>query len=165
MASRIEHRADLDAPASRVHAALVSTEYLTDRLAAIGGPGAALVAHSEAGGTVTYRLRQTVPAEHLPPIAKSVLRGDLVVERTETWTPEGSGFTGTTTARVGGVPGEITGTYGLRDTASGCSWRTEGEVRVKVPLIGGKIEGVIAEQVTRLLAAEAAFTADWLAAR
>lgn len=165
MASRIEHRADLDAPASRVHAALVSTDYLTDRLAAIGGPDAALVEHTASGDAVTYRLRQMVPAADLPSIARSVLRGDLVVERTEKWSPSGSGYAGTTSARVGGVPGEITGAYALTDTASGSSWRTEGTVKVKVPLVGGKIEGVIAEQVTRLLAAEARFTADWLAAR
>ncbi|UVS82332.1 MULTISPECIES: DUF2505 domain-containing protein [Actinokineospora] len=161
MASRIEHRADLAAPASRVRAALVSTEYLRDRLAEIGGPGAELVDHGVRGGTVTYRLRQTVPADRLPSFTKSVFRGDLVVERTETW----DDAAGTTTARVTGVPGEITAAYTLTDTASGCTWRTDGRVQVKIPLVGGKIEKVIAEQVGRLLAAETAFTADWLATR
>lgn len=160
MASRIEHRAALDAPASRVRAALVSREYLQERLAAIGGEGAALVDLTAAGEAVTYRLRQMVPAEHLPSVARSVMRGDLVVERTETWT---TALTGTTSARVTGVPGEIAATHTLTDTDTGCLWRTEGTARVKVPLVGGKIETVIAEQVTRLLAAEAAFTADWLA--
>ena len=165
MASRIEHRADLDAPASAVHGALVSTDYLTDRLAAIGGANAALVEHTAAGDAVTYRLRQTVPASKLPSFARSVFRGDLVVERTESWEPAGAGFTGTTSARVGGVPGEITGTHTLADAASGCTWRTAGSVKVKIPLVGGKVEAVIAEQVTALLAAEARFTADWLAQR
>ncbi|MGX7824127.1 DUF2505 domain-containing protein [Actinokineospora sp. 24-640] len=159
MASRIEHHAALDAPASRVRAALVSREYLQERLAAIGGPGAALVDLTTAGETVTYRLRQMVPAEHLPSVARSVLRGDLVVDRTETWT---TAFTGTTSAQVSGVPGEITGAHTLTDTDTGCLWRTEGTARVKIPLIGGKIETVIAEQVIRLLATEAAFTAEWL---
>jgi hypothetical protein len=37
------------------------------------------------------------------------------------------------------------------------------DVTVKLPLIGGKIEGVVAEQVRSLLAAETAFTLEWLA--
>jgi hypothetical protein len=37
------------------------------------------------------------------------------------------------------------------------------DVRVSVPLIGAKIEGVVGEQVQRLLAAETAFTQTWLA--
>ena len=37
------------------------------------------------------------------------------------------------------------------------------DVRVSVPLIGGKIEGVVGEQVRRLLVAETAFTDEWLA--
>ncbi|MGW5050909.1 DUF2505 domain-containing protein [Actinokineospora sp. NPDC004072] len=161
MASRIEHHADLAAPAAQVRAALVSTEYLRDRLAELGGPGAALVEHTATGAAVSYRLRQTVPAAKLPSFTKSVFRGDLVVERAETW----EATTGTTSARVAGVPGEITATYTLTDTDTGCTWRTVGRVQVRIPLIGGKVEGVIAEQVGRLLAAEAAFTAGWLAAR
>ena len=40
---------------------------------------------------------------------------------------------------------------------------TAAEVKVGIPLIGGKFEGVIAEQVGKLLAAESEFTGKWLA--
>ena len=36
------------------------------------------------------------------------------------------------------------------------------DVMVTVPLIGGKIEEIVANQVRRLLEAETAFTSDWL---
>ena len=36
------------------------------------------------------------------------------------------------------------------------------DVKVRVPLIGGKIEEIVAEQVRRLLEAETAFTVRWL---
>ena len=39
---------------------------------------------------------------------------------------------------------------------------TRGEVTVRIPLVGGKLEGVIAEQVTTLLEREAEFTTSWL---
>lgn len=41
--------------------------------------------------------------------------------------------------------------------------RISGEVIVRIPLFGGKLEAVIAEQVTKLLEREAEFTAKWLA--
>src|SRR6266498_3567651 len=39
----------------------------------------------------------------------------------------------------------------------------DAEVKVGIPLIGGKIEKVVAEQVTKLLAAEAEYAEKWLA--
>ncbi|HET6501650.1 MAG TPA: DUF2505 family protein, partial [Amycolatopsis sp.] len=41
---------------------------------------------------------------------------------------------------------------------------TSGEVRIRIPLVGGKVEGFVADQVTNLLQGEAEFTARWLAA-
>jgi hypothetical protein len=37
------------------------------------------------------------------------------------------------------------------------------DVTVKVPIIGGKIESVVAEQVKELLRIETEFTLEWLA--
>lgn len=165
MASRIEHHADLAAPATEAHAALVDRAFLDERLRALGGKGAELTDYRAAGDSVTYTLRQGVDAAHLPSVARAVVKGDLVVERTESWRPDGGAFTGTTTARVAGVPGEIQGRHRLADTAAGSRWSTSAEVKVRVPLVGGKIEKVIAEEVGKLLAAEAAFAAEWLAGR
>ncbi|GLZ38245.1 DUF2505 domain-containing protein [Actinokineospora sp. NBRC 105648] len=159
MASRIEHRAEFTAPAATVHARLVDRAFLEERLRVLGGKDAALVSYTETGGAVEYRLRQGIDAARLPSIVRSLVKGDLVVERTETWRPDGDAFAGTTAASVAGVPGEIKGTYRLADAAGGSALRTDAEVKVRVPLIGGKIESVIAEQVRRLLASEAEFAA------
>ncbi|SDC93369.1 DUF2505 domain-containing protein [Actinokineospora iranica] len=163
MPSRIEHRAEFTAPASRVHAALVDRAFLDERLRVLGGKGAELTAYETTGDGVSYSLRQGLEASRLPSVVRTVAKGDLVVERTETWSPDGSRFEGTTTAAVAGMPGEIKGRFRLTDTPTGSEWRTDAEVKVKIPLIGGKIESVIAEQVRKLLASEAEFAATWLA--
>ncbi|MDQ3405111.1 MAG: DUF2505 domain-containing protein [Actinomycetota bacterium] len=163
MASRIEHRAAFTAPASTAHSALVDRAFLAERLRVLGGKGAALLDYSETGGVVTYRLRQGVDAERLPSVARTVIKGDLIVERTETWRGDGAVFTGTTAATVAGVPGDIKGSYRLADNGPGSELITRAEVKVRIPLVGGKIESVIGEQVTRLLATEAEFAATWLA--
>ncbi|PPK64566.1 DUF2505 domain-containing protein [Actinokineospora auranticolor] len=160
MASRIEHRASFRAPAATVHARLVDQAFLRDRLRTLGGTDAALVEHKANGDGVAYKLRQGIESALLPSIVRTLVKGDLVVERLETWRPDGAGFAGTTSATVAGIPGEIRGTYRLVDVADGSELRTDAEVKVRVPLVGGKIESVIAEQVRKLLASEAAFAAE-----
>lgn len=165
MASRIEHRAAFTRPASEVHAALVDRAFLDARLRDLGGKDATLLDYSAAGDTVTFKLRQGVDAQRLPSVVRTVIKGDLIVERTESWRPDGAAFAGTTSANVSAVPGDIKGVFRLADTSGGSEWSTRGEVKVSIPFIGGKIESVIAEQVTRLLAAEAEFAAKWLAGK
>lgn len=156
----MEHRASFATPADTVHAALVDQAYLTERLQALGGTNASIVDRSERDGEVTYRVRQGLAAGHLPSAVRTLLKGDLVVDRTETWRPD---RTGTVTATIPGVPGEITGQSTLSDTADGSTWVTDLEIRVGIPIVGGRIEKAIGEQVVRLLANEATFTEKWLA--
>ncbi|MBP2322295.1 hypothetical protein JOF56_002680 [Kibdelosporangium banguiense] len=165
MPSRMEHRARFATPADAVYAAIVDPAFLTDRLEALGGTNAAVEDRTESAGTVTYRLRQGLAAEHLPSAVRTLLKGDLVVHRTETWRPD---QTGTVKASVHGVPGEINGTMRLSDMDAadgGSEWVTSLEVKVSIPLVGGKIEKSIGEQVVKLLANEATFTEKWLAHR
>ncbi|GLW95717.1 DUF2505 domain-containing protein [Actinokineospora globicatena] len=158
MTSRIEHRAAFTAPAATVHARLVDRAFLESRLRAIGGKDATLVDLETTGETVRYRLRQGIDSTKLPSAIRTIVKGDLIVERTETWRPATQGFTGTTKATVTGVPGEVNGTYTLTTTPTGSELHTAAEVKVRIPLIGGKIESAIATHIHDLLTAEAAFT-------
>ncbi|MEU4802309.1 DUF2505 domain-containing protein [Actinosynnema sp. NPDC023587] len=164
MARRIEHLTTFPRPASEVYAALVDESHLRDRLAALGGVDAALVAFTTTEGTTSYQLKQGVPADRLPPVARGVLGGDLVIDRAESWTE--AGRAGTVEVTLNGVPGRLDGTFTLVDTAGGGSELTlAGQVKVGIPLMGGKLEGLIAEQVAVLLENETEFTTEWLARR
>jgi hypothetical protein len=158
----MEHRARFATPAAAVHAAIVDPAFLVDRLDALGGANASVVERGSTDDGVTFRVRQGLAAEHLPSAVRTLLKGDLVVDRTETWRDD---LTGTVRATIPGVPGEINGTMRLADTAGGSEWVTSLEVRVGIPIIGGKIEKSIGEQVVKLLANEATFTEKWLASR
>ncbi|MBM7812536.1 DUF2505 domain-containing protein [Saccharothrix algeriensis] len=164
MARRIEHLTTSRRPASEVFSALVDETYLRDRLAALGGVGAELVAFTRTDATTSYQLKQGVAADRLPPVARGVLGGDLVIDRAESWTE--AGHAGTVEVTLNGVPGRLDGTITLADAAGGGSELTlVGQVKVGVPLLGGKLEGLIAEQVALLLDKEAEFTDAWLARR
>ncbi|WP_447004654.1 DUF2505 domain-containing protein [Saccharothrix isguenensis] len=160
MARRIEHRTTSRRPARDVFAALVNERYLRDRLAALGGADPELVAFTTTDQSTSYQLKQGVPADKLPSVARGLLGGDLVIDRAESWTE--AGFAGTVEVTLNGVPGRLDGTITLADTANGSELTLTGQVKVGIPLMGGKLETLIAEQVALLLDKETEFTAEWL---
>jgi hypothetical protein len=161
MPSRFEHRATFAATVDTVYATLVDQDFLTSRLRDIGGKGATLLGHEKIDDGVVIRLRQGVDASRLPGAVRSILSGDLVVEREERW----RGHESAGRATINGVPAEIRSRTRLSAHGAGSELVTSAEVKVGIPLIGGKIEKVVAEQVTKLLAAEAEYAEKWLAER
>ncbi|RZQ64320.1 DUF2505 domain-containing protein [Amycolatopsis suaedae] len=162
MASRIDHRAQFDRPVADVFQALSEDTVLRARLDLLGGKHGALPEHSKDDNGVRYKLVQGIGAEQLPQAVRTLHSGDLIVHREQQWTRSGEGYAGTATAHVNGVPGEITARTELVSDGEGSVLRTIGEVKVRIPLFGAKLESVIAEQVTKLLEAEAQFTRRWL---
>jgi hypothetical protein len=161
MPSRFEHRASFPATVDAVYSTLVDEAFLTARLRDIGGKGAALLSHETTDGGAAYRLRQGVDADRLPGAVRSILKGDLVVEREERW----RGHESAGRATIAGVPAQIASRGRLTERGGGTELLVSAEVKVSIPLVGGKIEKVVAEQVTKLLAAEAEYAEKWLAER
>jgi hypothetical protein len=165
MSRQIDYRATSQYPADEVYATMADPDYLCARLQQIGGPGAELLEHTADTSGARYRLRHGLDAKDLPPAVRSVLSGNVTIERTERWTRQDSGrYLGDVQVAIPGTPGSAEGGMRLRDTPDGGSeLQVRVDVTVQVPLLGGKIEGVVAEQVQKLLAAESAFTQQWLA--
>jgi hypothetical protein len=163
MPTRFEHRSTFTSPAATVYATLVDRAFLEARLAALGGKGAAILEYTGSGDEVSYRLRQGLDASKLPGAVRAILKGDLVVERTERWTLDGGAHTSTGGATISGVPGEIKNRTRIEDGSGGSALVITAEVKVSIPLIGGKFEEVIAEHVGKLLARESEFLGKWLA--
>jgi hypothetical protein len=167
MATSIEHLTSFSARADSVYSAQVDPAFLQDRLKAVGGPQTELLGQQLSEGGVTVRLRQGVPAGQLPSAVRTFLSGDLVVARKEIWRGVGDGeFEGRLRATIPGVPGEITARTLVADLVEGgCEWVTTAQIRVGIPLLGAKVENLLAEQVRKLMAAETEFTGTWLASR
>ena len=169
MARSIDYRSTLAFPAEKVFATMTDPEYLRARLRELGGPGSQLLEHEATPEGARYRLRQGLSERDLPPIVGKVVGGDLAIERTESLRRTGAGsYDGDVDVKIGGVPASAGGTMRLADSGSGDGagslFEVNADVAVNVPLFGGKIEEIVAEQVRRLLEAETAFTIHWLGA-
>lgn len=162
MASRIEHSTTFPYPFEQVLAAFTSESALRQRLDEIGGKDAELLSHEKSASTISYRMRQGIPGEKLPSVVSKLHSGDLHVEREQQWEVSGDAASGTATASVTGVPGSITARSELTPQDDGTALRITGEVKVGIPLIGGKIERTIAEQVGQLLERESQHVAEKL---
>ncbi|HEY0452191.1 DUF2505 domain-containing protein [Actinophytocola sp.] len=165
MATSLEHRSTYPAPPTVVYSTLVDEAFLAARLRGIGGKGAALLEHSLSDSRAAFRMRQGVDASRLPGAVRSILNGDLVVEREERWEPADGGYAGTSRVTISGVPGEIRGRSRIEAASTGTALVVTAQVKVSIPLVGGKLEKVVAEQVGKLLATEAEFAEKWLAER
>lgn len=141
---------------------LVDADYLRARLARLGGTGAQLAEHSVRPDGAEFRLRHGVQAKDLPPAVRTLLGGDLTIDRVEKWRSDpAGGYTATTKVTIPNMPGELGGTMRLTGD-DGSDLVLDGSVRVPIPLVGGKIEETVAAQITKLLDSERDFTEEWL---
>lgn len=170
MARRIEHRSTSERPAAEVYRARVDPAFLEARLAELGGSNAALVNHAATGeDSVQFQLRHAVSADRLPTVARSVVGGDLTIDRSESWRREEDGhYTGEIAAEIAGAPCSITGSMWLRDLAEPDGGAiselvVSGGVKVNLPFVGGKLEDLVVDQIQKLLADEERFATEWLA--
>lgn len=162
MATSTETSHGYSVPASRVAATMVDETYLRDRLAAVGGTKAELISLAGSGAETVVKLRQGIPADKLPSFVRTLVPGDLVIERVETWQVTDSGATAAVSATVPGAPATIRCAIQVSGDEQSCRVRAKLTVSVSLPFVGGKVEKAIIEQVQRLLDAEHEFTDGWL---
>lgn len=167
MARPIDYRSTSQHPADTVYATTVDPEFLRARLAQLGGPGAALLEHTADPHAARYQLRHGLDESQLPPLVRSFLAGDVVIDRTESWKRMADGhYDGEVTVGIPGTPASAAGWMRLTDQDSGGSeFHVHVDVTVKVPLIGAGIEALVGDQLVELLAMETAFTQEYLGRR
>jgi hypothetical protein len=158
MASRLVLRHRYPAPPERIREVLTDRRYLQAKLRAVGGPRAELVSWQQDVRGITFVLHQAVPEDAMPSFLRAALPSGLTIQRTETWTDSG----GSVHAVVEGAPGTITGVMRFEPDPAGCVLGAQLTAEVPLPLIGGKVEKVITDNVGSLMDTEYRFTLDWL---
>jgi hypothetical protein len=112
------------------------------------------------GAGFTLTIDQEQRTDDLPSFART-FAGDSTraIQREEWADPTG----GTLRIDAPGKPSEVKGTITLHADGSGTREVVELELRIKVPLIGGKLEKLLAEKITAGMDAEHEVGTAWLA--
>jgi hypothetical protein len=115
-------------------------------------------------GSASVRVDRTMPAQ-VPDFVKKLVGQTLDVRQTEDWSAADSEGRRTADIRVEvvGQPAKMTGTIVLEPTTEGCRQAINGQVKVSIPFLGGKIEPEIAKGILTAIKVEQKTGRAWLA--
>src|ERR1700679_140975 len=116
-------------------------------------------------GSIDVVTTQVLRSDRLPGVVSQFHRGDLRIRREERWEPVTNGAaTATVTGSILDAPASLTGTAVLEPLAEsgGARLKLRATVEVRVPLVGGKLENFIGNQLVELLIREQRFTTTWI---
>ena len=157
----------IDSPHSPadVHKALTSEEqWLARFVKAEKTDGYELIKHES--GALTVDITEEVGTSELPGFVKKVIRGKLLITRTDHWGPlTDDTADGTLAGGSTSLPATVTGTLTLRPAGEGSVLTVSGTSTVKIPLIGGKIESLINDMIEDMVNQETRETVEWAEAQ
>lgn len=160
------HQVDrYDADVETVFAMLSDRDFLTEKCETVdAGPGEILDL-APVGDVFRIKTQRTVEID-VPGFAKKFLSPKNTLVQTDDWGPNVGGVReGTWTIDAKNVPVAITGTIRLAPDGAGCTNTIDAHIKASIPLVGGKIEGVVANGTRKTMAGEYDFGVGWLGRR
>lgn len=146
------------------YADLTDVIYLTRKAAYLGHRDFEILENSagQDGGTLVTRKKVRV---EVPGFAKKVLNEVNTVTETQEWkAKDASGVRRCDVeVQIAGVPAKITGGLTLAPEGGSTQVDVALEAKVSVPLLGGKIEGLVVGDLDKTMAGERAFGEQWAA--
>ncbi len=140
-AMKFSHEIQYAASAADVYALLADTSF-REEVCRAGGALTHEVTITPTEGGMTVVIDQTLPAEGIPSFATKFVGDRIQVVQTETWT-------GPTRAdlelEIPGKPGHMRGAITLVASGGETVETVAGDLKVPIPLVGGKLEGLIAD--------------------
>ena len=155
MSKRVVKELVYDAPLEEVAAMLTDPafrERVLERMGVLRG-GATVK-----DGVVTIDQVQT--AEGLPSFATKFVGDEIRILQVERWTSPDHADVDVT---IPGKPGEMAGTATLAGSGGRTVETVDMEITVRIPLVGGKIETLIGDMLTKALDTEHRTGVEWLA--
>jgi Protein of unknown function (DUF2505) len=156
---RIRHELRYDAPRSEVYAMLSDPTFREEVCAALHVVRQDISVVPTAAG-MDVRLDMVQRTQGIPSFARKVVGEETRVVQSESWeSEEGADLE----VQIPGKPGGIHGRITLAEEGAGTVESFDGEAVIQVPLVGGKLEGLIERLFTAGMDAEQGVGARWLA--
>ena len=158
MSKRVQHDLTYDAPAGEVLAMLQDAAF-RERVCDATGVLRHTVTVTPKGNATEVLIDQVQAAAGLPGFAKKLVGDEINIVQKETWTDDTHADVEVT---IPGKPGHMTGTIDLTESGGRTTERVDLEIKVNIPLVGGKIEGLIADMLLKALKTENTVGRDYL---
>jgi hypothetical protein len=160
MGKRIRHELRYDgATAEQVHAMLADPAFREEVCEYQHFPRREVTVTPRGPG-MSVRVDQHRPADDVPGFAKKLVGDEINILQEEEWSSPTQADLSVT---IPGKPGSMVGTIRLVGDDSGTTEVVSAQVKVNIPLVGGKIEGFIGDMLLRALRAENKVGVRWLA--
>ena len=111
------------------------------------------------GEGMQVRIDQHRPTEGVPSFAHKFVGEEIHIVQEEDWHSSTSADLAVT---IPGKPGHMKGSIRLAEVDGGVTEAVHVDIKVAIPLVGGKIEGLIAELLEHALVAENRVGQEWL---
>jgi hypothetical protein len=115
---------------------------------------------TENGGGMTVAVDQVQPAAGIPSFAKKIVGDEIEILQREEWS---SPTDAALEVSIPHKPGHLKGTVTLRPSGSGTVETVDAEIKVHIPMVGGKLEKLIADLLSSALRSEERVGKTWLA--
>ncbi len=158
MAKRLVHEMAYDAPMSDV-AAMLADPAFREEVCERQGVISAMVSIDSDDAGMQVTIDQVQSARGIPSFARKFVGEEINIIQEESWSTPTEGDI---TVTIPGKPGEMTGTARLTQSGGTTTETVEMTIKVSIPLVGGKIEGLISDLLLDALQAENAVGRDYL---
>ena len=159
MAKRITHVMTYDATLAEVAAMLADADFrreVCERQHVLRSD----VGVEPAGEGMQVRIEQFQAADGIPSFARKFVGDEIHIVQTESW---GSADRADVTVTIPGKPGDMSGSAVLEESGGRTTETVDLTVKVGIPLVGGKIEGLIGDLLLKALRTEEKVGQEWLA--
>jgi Protein of unknown function (DUF2505) len=164
MAKQVRHHLTYDAALPEVAAMLADPafrEAVCERQRVLRATVAIEPEDAEVVGAGTrVSVDQVQAARGIPSFATKFVGDEIHIVQRESWRDD---TTADLTWSIPGKPGEMTGTSRLHESGGQTTQTVDLTVKVSIPLVGGRLEGFIADLLVKALDAEARAGRDYLA--
>jgi hypothetical protein len=159
MSTKVRQELTYDAPAQDVAEMLWDASF-RERVCDAMATTRKEVTVGQDGGSAEVVIDMDQPAAGIPGFAKKFVGDQINIVQTEQWSDARN-------ARVDvvipGKPGHMSGSVVLTESGGTTTELVELEIKVNIPLVGGKIEGLIADMLRKALKTENAEGRKYLA--
>jgi hypothetical protein len=158
MAKNLTHELTYDAPADAV-AAMLADPAFREEVCEYQGVLRHSVSIERSGDGMEVLIDQVQAAHGIPSFASKFVGDEINIVQRETWASMDQSRIKVT---IPGKPGEMAGSGRLDDSGGSTIQVVSLDIKVGIPLVGGKIEGLISDLLLKALKAENKVGRDYL---